>query len=83
LKKKLQHESCNLHNPAMTLKNAALLALVGTFLMTALLAEHFVFNLINVLRDLSPAVTLFSTFIYAFGCFTVALFFFVFHRSQS
>jgi hypothetical protein len=68
--------------PTMTLKNAALLALVGTILMTALLVWNFVFTLLNVLRDLVPAVTLFSSLIYAFGCFTVMVFFFVFHRAQ-
>lgn len=66
----------------MTLKTAALLALVGTTLITALLLWIFVFNLLNVLHDLVPAVAVFSSFIEAFGCFTVALFFYVFHRSQ-
>jgi hypothetical protein len=66
----------------MTLKNAALLALVGTILMTVLLVWNFVFTFLNVLRDLVPAVTLFSSFIYAFGCFGVMVFFFVFHRAQ-
>lgn len=66
----------------MTLKNAALLALVGTILMTVLLVWNFVFTFLNVLRDLVPAVTLFSSLIYAFGSFTVAVFFFVFHRTQ-
>jgi hypothetical protein len=46
----------------MTLKNAALLALVETILMTALLVWNFVFTLLNVLRDLVPAVALFSSF---------------------
>jgi hypothetical protein len=67
----------------MTLKTAALLALIGTILMTALLVWSFVLTLLNVLRDLVPAVTLFSSFIYAFGCFSVMVFFFVFHRTQS
>jgi hypothetical protein len=67
----------------MTLKNAALLALVGTILMTALLAWNFVFTFLNVLRGLVPAVALFSSLIYAFGSLTVMVFFFVFHRSQS
>ena len=40
----------------MTLKNAALLALIGTILMTALLVWTFVFTFLNVLRDLVPAV---------------------------
>jgi hypothetical protein len=67
----------------MTLKNAALLALVGTVLIAALQVWNFVFTVVNALRDLVPAATMVTTFIYAFGCFCVALFFFVFHMSQS
>jgi hypothetical protein len=67
----------------MTLKNAALLALVGAILITALLVWTFVFTVINVLHGVVPADALFSSFIYAFGCFCVALFFYVFHRAQS
>jgi hypothetical protein len=66
----------------MTLKNAALLALIGTILMTAFLLWMFVVTFLNVLRGLVPAVTLFPSLIYAFGCFAVAVFFFVFHRAQ-
>jgi len=73
----------NVHTPTMTLKNAALLALVGTILMTALLAWNFVFNFLNLLRGLIPAVMVFESFIYAFGCFSVMVFFFVFHKTQS
>jgi hypothetical protein len=73
----------DVHTPSMTLKNAALLALIGTVLMTALLVWTFVFNFLNALRGLVPAVMLFSSFIYAFGCFSVAVFFYVFHRAQS
>jgi len=40
------------------------------------------YALVNVLRDLVPAVTLFSSLIYAFGCFTLTIFFFVFQRAQ-
>jgi hypothetical protein len=72
----------NVHTPFMTLKNAALLALIGTILMTALLVWNFVFTLVNILRGLVPAVTLFQSFIYAFGCFSVMVFFYVFHRAQ-
>jgi hypothetical protein len=71
------------HTPIMTLKNAALLALIGTILITALLVLTFVFNFLNVLRGLVPAGVLFSSFIYAFACFSVAVFFYVFHRAQS
>jgi hypothetical protein len=67
----------------MTLRNAALLALIGTVLMTALLVWNLVFNLLNLLRGLVPAVTVLSSLVYAFGCFSVMVFFFVFHRAQS
>jgi hypothetical protein len=66
----------------MTLKGAALLAFIGTLLMTAFLTWTFVFHFLNVLRGVEPLVVLFSSFIYAFGSFTLAVFFFVFHRSQ-
>jgi hypothetical protein len=72
----------SVHTPTMTLKAAALLALIGTILMTALLMWTFVLTFLNVLRDLVPPVTLFQSFIYAFGCFSVAVFFYVFHRAQ-
>ena len=67
----------------MTLKNAALLALIGTILMTALLVWDFVFTVLNVLRGVVPPVMLFHSLIYAFGCLSVMVFFFVFHRTQS
>ena len=66
----------------MTLKNAALLALIGTILMTAVLVWNVVFNLLNLLRGLVPAVMVFESLIYAFGAFSVMAFFFVFHRAQ-
>jgi hypothetical protein len=72
----------SVHTPVMALKNAALLALVGTILMTALLVWNFVSNVVNVLRGVDAPVVLFSSFIYAFGCFCVMVFFFVFHRAQ-
>jgi hypothetical protein len=83
LKLELRLTLASVHTPTMTLKNAALLALIGTILMTALLVWSFVLTFFNVLRDLAPAVTLFQSFIYAFGCFSVMVFFFVFHRAQS
>ena len=67
----------------MTLKSAALWALIGTILGTALLLWTFVFDVVNVLRGLVPLLTLFSSFIYAFACLSVAVFFYVLHRTQS
>ena len=79
----MQPYTDNVHTPTMTLKNAALLALIGTILATVLLMWTFVFNVVNVLRGLAPPVMLLSWFIYAFACFSVAVFFYVFHRAQS
>jgi len=70
------------HNPSMTVKNASLLALVGTFLVAVLLTYDLIFDMINVGRGLVPLVTLLSAFIYAFGAISVAVFFFIFHRAQ-
>jgi hypothetical protein len=67
----------------MTLKNAALLALIGTILITALLVWDFVFNVLNVLRGLIPVTMVFSSFIYAYACFSVAVFFYVFHKAKT
>lgn len=67
----------------MTLKSAALLALIGTILVTALLVWDLLFNILNVVRGLVPAVVLFRSLIYAFGAFSMAVFFFVFHKGQS
>jgi hypothetical protein len=75
-------DTASVHTPVMTLKNAAWVALIGTILMTALLLWTFVLTFLNVLRDLVPAVALFSPFIYGFGCFSVMVFFYVFHRAQ-
>ncbi|PYX67788.1 MAG: hypothetical protein DMG78_26910 [Acidobacteria bacterium] len=75
-------DTASVHTPTMTLKGAALLALIGTILMTALLLWTFVVTFLNVLGDLVPAVTLLQSFVYAFGCFSVAVFFYVFHRAQ-
>jgi hypothetical protein len=76
-------DTASVHTPAMTLKNAALLALIGTTLATVLLVWTFVSTALNVLRGLAPPVMLFPWFIYAFACFTLAVFFYVFHRAQS
>jgi hypothetical protein len=65
--RKLWPDTRSVHTPVMTLKNAALLALIGTMLMTALLVWVFVSNLVNVLRSVEAPVVLFSSFIYAVG----------------
>jgi hypothetical protein len=46
------------------------------------LAGDVRFQVVNVLRGVDAPVVLFSSFIYAFGCFKVAAFFYVFHRAR-
>jgi hypothetical protein len=67
----------------MTLKNAALIALAGTLLLTALIIVDFISNISNVLGGLVPAVILFRSLIYVIASLSVTLFFFVFYKAQS
>ena len=67
----------------MTLKNAALVALAGTLLLSVLLLVDFIFNISNVLGGLVAAVIVFRSLIYTFAGFSVTLFFFVFYKAQS
>jgi hypothetical protein len=67
----------------MTLKNAATFAFIGTLLAAALLVWDFVFDLINVIQGLVPAVKLFSSLIFAFAAVSLAVFFYAFRRAQS
>jgi hypothetical protein len=64
----------------MALKDAALLAFVGTLLVAALLVWNLIFDVMNTLRGLVPAVRLLSSLVYAFGAMTVAVFFYVFQK---
>jgi hypothetical protein len=66
----------------MSLKNAALLALIGTILTSLLLVYNFVISVLNVTRGLIPLDTLFSALIYAFGSVAVMVFFYVFHKQS-
>ena len=67
----------------MTLKSAATFAFIGTLLAAALLVWDFVFDLINVIQGLVPAVKLFSSLIYAFAAVSLAVFFYAFRKVQS
>ncbi len=67
----------------MTLKNAALLALVGTLLLTIVLLVGLVTDILNVARGLIPVTTVLSSLINTFAVLTVTVFFYVFHKTQS
>ena len=70
------------HTPGMTLKSAALLALIGTIPVAALLVWDLIFDVLNILQGLVPAVVLLRALIYVFGALSVTVFFFVFHKRQ-
>jgi hypothetical protein len=67
----------------MTLKNAALLALVGTGLLMIVAAVSFVVSLAGFLRGVVPAIPLLASFIRVFATLSLAVFFYVFHRAQA
>ena len=68
----------------MNLKNAAFLALVGTLMLTVLLIANFIFDVLNVVRGLLPAIRLLTTsFIYAFAGLGAVVFLYAFHKAQS
>ena len=67
----------------MSIKNAALLATIGTAVLTILLLWRLVNNLLALMHGLIPGVVFLSSLIYAFAAVTVVVFFYVFHRGQS
>jgi hypothetical protein len=67
----------------MSLKNAALLALIGTLLLTILLVAGLISDVLNVMRGLIPETRMLSSLIHSFAALAVTVFFFVFHKGQS
>ena len=67
----------------MNLKNAALLALIGTLLLTVLLAAEFINTVLGVLRDVIPAMALLRSLVYLVASLSVTVFFYVFNREES
>ena len=71
------------HTPSMTLKQASLLAFIGTLVLSIYLVGDFILDLLSMARGLIPAVTLLTSLIRTFAAVCVAIFFYVFHRAQS
>ena len=67
----------------MALKQASLLAFIGTLLLSLLLIVDLVLDLLSLARGLIPAVTLLTSLIHTFAAVSVAIFFFVYHGAQS
>jgi uncharacterized membrane protein len=79
----LAQASESVHTATMSLKNAALLALVGTLLLTILLAADFINTFLGVVREVIPAMALLRSLVYLIASLTVTVFFYVFNRAQS
>jgi hypothetical protein len=67
----------------MTLKNAALFALIGMVLLTILLAALFIRDLSGVLSGAVASMALLESAIRLLAGLSLAIFLFVFHRAQS
>ena len=67
----------------MSIKNAALLATIGTAVLTILLLLRLVDSLLALMKGLIPGMDFLASLIYAIAAVTVVVFFYLFHRGQS
>jgi hypothetical protein len=67
----------------MSLKNAALFALIGMILLTVLVAAGFIRDLLSFARGAVAAITLLTSGIEFLASLSVAVFLYVFHKAQS
>jgi len=67
----------------MTLKNAALFALIGMTLLTVLLLAGFIRDVLSFLRDVIPAIALLTSLIHLLASLGLTVFLYAFHKSQS
>jgi hypothetical protein len=66
----------------MSLKSAALFALVGTGLLTLVLLVSLVRDCLGLLNGAVPAVSFLASLIRALAGVSVLVFFYVFHKAQ-
>ena len=78
----LANDAATMHTPLMSLKSAALLALIGVLLLSVLAVAHFVTTVTGVLRDVIPAMALLTSIIHVFACLSVLVFLYVFYQKQ-
>ena len=75
--------TAGVHTPSMTLKSAALLALMGTGLLTIVVGVAFIVSLAGFLHGVVPVVSLVASLIRLFATLSLAVFFWVFQKEQS
>ena len=69
--------------PNMTLKNAALLALIGMILLTVVYAVSFIDILVAFLRGVAAAIALVTSLVHLLANLGLTVFLYVFHKAQS
>ncbi len=67
----------------MNLKNASLFALIGMLLLTVLLAAGFIRDILGFPSGAVALVALLQSAIYLLASLSVAVFFYVFYKSQA
>jgi len=67
----------------MTLKNAALFALIGMTLLTVMLAVVFIRDVSALLAGVTSAIMVLMEFINLLASLSVAVFLYVFYKGQS
>jgi hypothetical protein len=67
----------------MRLKDAALFALIGMILLTVMLAVSFLRYVMSLGSGAVAPITVLTSGIYLLASLGLAVFFFVFHRTQS
>jgi hypothetical protein len=67
----------------MSLKNAALFALIGMLLLTVLVAVGFIRDVSELGTGAVAMITVLKSAIYLLASLSVTVFLFVFHRAQS
>ena len=67
----------------MSLKKAALLALVGMILQTVLLATGFVATFLGALRDVTPAMAIVPTLVHLLASLGLTVFLYAFHSEKA
>ena len=66
----------------MTLKGAALLAVIGIAILTVLLAVGFIRDLATFVEGASAAITLLVSLVHLLASLSLLVFLFVFYRAQ-
>ncbi len=66
----------------MTLKNAALFALIGNLLLTLVLAADFLQATTGLLGDVVPLLGFLRSLVWLAASLSVTVFFYVFHQAQ-